>query len=190
VVSFTNFSPPKFCVQLCCLPCVLHASTTSFVLMWTAEQYRVSSTYHNVPQYVVFSTPLLPRPSWANYRTQHPIHLNSRTMFLSVPLCYTPTQIPSKITVLCIFLDSKLENKGLVFIPRTIRRIRRDQHYALIVPLCYSTYWLLHVSAVTCLCAGFLWYRGITTLRHTGHVTTRYMIYHPSDLCFKKLRKI
>jgi hypothetical protein len=29
-----------------------------------------------------------------------------------------------------------------------IECIRRDQQYALIVPLLYSTYWLLHVSAV------------------------------------------
>jgi hypothetical protein len=32
--------------------------------------------------------------------------------------------------------------------------IRRDQQYALIVPLLYSTYWLLHVSAVACLHQG------------------------------------
>jgi hypothetical protein len=37
-----------------------------------------------------------------------------------------------------------------MFIPCIVRRIRRDQHYALIVPLLYSTYWLLHVSAVVC----------------------------------------
>jgi hypothetical protein len=27
---------------------------------------------------------------------------------------------------------------------------RSDQHYALILPLDYSIYWLLHVSAVAC----------------------------------------
>jgi hypothetical protein len=37
---------------------------------------------------------------------------------------------------------------SLMFIPCIIRRIRRDQQYALIVPLLYSKYWLLHVSAV------------------------------------------
>jgi hypothetical protein len=26
---------------------------------------------------------------------------------------------------------------------------------------------------------------GTTTIRHTGHVTTHYMIYHPFDLYFK-----
>jgi hypothetical protein len=31
-----------------------------------------------------------------------------------------------------------------------IRRSRNDQQYALIVPLLYSIYWLLHVSAVAC----------------------------------------
>jgi hypothetical protein len=29
-------------------------------------------------------------------------------------------------------------------------RITRDKQHALIVPLLYSTYWLLHVSAVAC----------------------------------------
>jgi hypothetical protein len=31
-----------------------------------------------------------------------------------------------------------------------IRRSRNGQKYALIVPLLYSIYWLLHVSAVAC----------------------------------------
>jgi hypothetical protein len=31
-----------------------------------------------------------------------------------------------------------------------IRRSRNDQQYALILPLLYSVYWLLHVSAVAC----------------------------------------
>jgi hypothetical protein len=58
------------------------------------------------------------------------------------------------------------------------------------------------------LCAGFSWYRllcypadclcmicictqlgcttdGTTTIRHIGHVTAHYMIYHPFDLYFK-----
>jgi hypothetical protein len=39
---------------------------------------------------------------------------------------------------------------SLMFIPCIIRCIRRDQQYALIVPLLYSTYWLLHVLAVAC----------------------------------------
>jgi hypothetical protein len=30
------------------------------------------------------------------------------------------------------------------------KRIRRDQKYAVIVKFLYSTYWLLHVSAVAC----------------------------------------
>jgi hypothetical protein len=38
----------------------------------------------------------------------------------------------------------------LMFIPCIIRYIRKDQRYTLIVPLLYSTYWLLRVSTVTC----------------------------------------
>jgi hypothetical protein len=41
-------------------------------------------------------------------------------------------------------------NDCLMFIPCIIRHIRRNQQYALIVPLFYSTCWLLHVSAVAC----------------------------------------
>jgi hypothetical protein len=37
-----------------------------------------------------------------------------------------------------------------MFIPCIIRCIRREQQYVLIVPLLYSTHWLLHVSAVAC----------------------------------------
>jgi hypothetical protein len=70
-------------------------------------------------------------------------------------------------------------NVCLMFIPCIIRRIRRDQQYALIVSLLYSTCWLLHVSAVAC------HHQGTTTIRHTDHVTTHYMIDHPSDLYFR-----
>jgi hypothetical protein len=33
---------------------------------------------------------------------------------------------------------------------------RNNQHYALITPLLYSIYWLLHVSAVACPSGSFL----------------------------------
>jgi hypothetical protein len=72
----------------------------------------------------------------------------------------------------------------------------------------YSISWLLHVSAVACHHQGASWIRlsylkyrskrwyiicsqlgsttdGPTTLRHTGRVTTHYMIYHLFDLYFK-----
>jgi hypothetical protein len=35
-----------------------------------------------------------------------------------------------------------------MFVQCIMRCIRRDQQYALVVPLLYSTYWFLHVSAV------------------------------------------
>jgi hypothetical protein len=44
-----------------------------------------------------------------------------------------------------------------MFIPCIIRRTRRNQQYALIVPLLYSTCWLLHVSAVACHPQGAYW---------------------------------
>jgi hypothetical protein len=37
---------------------------------------------------------------------------------------------------------------SLMFVPCIIRRSRNNQHYALFVPLLYSIYWPLHVSAV------------------------------------------
>jgi hypothetical protein len=43
---------------------------------------------------------------------------------------------------------SKIVYINLMFVPCIIRRIRKDQKYALIVPLIYSMYWLLHVWAV------------------------------------------
>jgi hypothetical protein len=36
----------------------------------------------------------------------------------------------------------------------------------------------------------FVFQYGTTTIRHTGHVTTHYMIYHQFDLHFKYLRRI
>jgi hypothetical protein len=50
----------------------------------------------------------------------------------------------------CDSMDTYFKQGSLIFIPCIIRRIRRDQQYALIVSLLYSTYWLLHVSAVAC----------------------------------------
>jgi len=37
----------------------------AFFLIWSTEYYLVRSTYHKAPRYVVFSTPLSPRPSYA-----------------------------------------------------------------------------------------------------------------------------
>jgi hypothetical protein len=46
---------------------------------------------------------------------------------------------------------------ALPLLPCVIRRIRRNQQYALIVPLLYSTCWLLHVSAAACHHQGTYW---------------------------------
>jgi hypothetical protein len=35
-------------------------------------------------------------------------------------------------------------------VPSMVRLLENYQHYVLIVPLLYSMYWLLHVSAVAC----------------------------------------
>ena len=44
-------------------PYVLHAPPISFFLAWTPEKYCVRSRDLEAPQYVFFSTPLLPHPS-------------------------------------------------------------------------------------------------------------------------------
>ena len=45
------------------LPHTLHAPPILIFSIWSPEQYWVSSTDHSAPHYVVFLTPLLPRPS-------------------------------------------------------------------------------------------------------------------------------
>jgi hypothetical protein len=42
---------------------MLHAPPILFFSILSPEQYLVSSTDHYAPHYVVFSTPLSPRPS-------------------------------------------------------------------------------------------------------------------------------
>ena len=63
VVSFRQVSTPKHCPQLSFPPYVLPALAISFFIISSPEQYLVRSTEHKAPCYVVFSTPLLPRPS-------------------------------------------------------------------------------------------------------------------------------
>jgi hypothetical protein len=86
----------------------------------------------------------------------------------------------------------------LMLIPCIIRRIRNGQQYELIcnIPL-------LYILAPTCFgsslpSSGSFFNPSelleiqieTTTIRHTGHVTTHYMIYHTFDLYFKELRRI
>ena len=56
-------SPPKTCTNLSSPPYMPHAPPILFFSIWSPEQYRVSSTDHKAPHYVVFSIPLTPRPS-------------------------------------------------------------------------------------------------------------------------------
>ena len=65
VVSFPHVFPLKSCMHLYSPPYVLHSPPLSVFLIWSPEWYLVRSTEDKVPCYVVFSTPLLPRPSLA-----------------------------------------------------------------------------------------------------------------------------
>jgi hypothetical protein len=65
VVSFRLVSSLKSCMQISSPPFVLHTPPISVFLIWSPEWYLVRSTEHEAPCYVVFSTLLLPHPSWA-----------------------------------------------------------------------------------------------------------------------------
>jgi hypothetical protein len=69
-------------MHVSCVPCAPHAPPISFVMIWTPEENLVSSTDHKAPRYVVFSTPLLPRPSLAQISSTAPY---SRTPSADVP---------------------------------------------------------------------------------------------------------
>jgi hypothetical protein len=84
----------------------------------------------------------------------------------------------------CILVGSTASHSNIPFFIRLhkrydiiIKRIRRYQQYAMIVPLLYFTYGLLHVSAVVC--------------HHQGaykillEIQIGWVVYHPSDLYFK-----
>jgi hypothetical protein len=98
----------------------------------------------------------------------------------------------------------------LMFIPCIIRCVRNDQQYALIcntplfyvlAPTCYgssppSSGSFLYPSELPEIQIEWVVYHIMcsqlgsttdktTTIQHTGHVTTHYMIYHPFDLYFK-----
>ena len=65
------------------------------------EHYWVRSTDHEAPHYVVFSTPMLPRPSQAKYSPQHPILKRPQPTFL--PQWERPgfTPIQNKLSHCC-----------------------------------------------------------------------------------------
>ena len=57
--------PIKPCTHLSSPPYVLHAPPLSASSVWLSEYYLVRNTDQWTPNYEVFATPPLPRPSWA-----------------------------------------------------------------------------------------------------------------------------
>ena len=51
---------------------MLHTPPISFISIWSPKQYWVSSTDHQVLHNAVYSTPLLPRHSWAQIFSSAP----------------------------------------------------------------------------------------------------------------------
>ena len=81
-VSFPQLSLPKPCIQLSSPPYLPPAPSTSFFSILSPEQYRVRSTDHEAPHYVVFSIPLVPRPSWAQIFSSAP-HSQTPSAYIS-----------------------------------------------------------------------------------------------------------
>jgi hypothetical protein len=67
VVSYSRVYSPGSDIELFCLPHVPHAPPMSFNFIWSPELFLLRRTEHKAPRYVVFSTPLLPRPSYTQY---------------------------------------------------------------------------------------------------------------------------
>ena len=83
-------SPPQTCIHPSSASIVLHVPPTSFFSVWSPEQYWETSD-HKAPRYIVFSTPLLPRPFYAQNSPQHPILKQPQPTFLHQcerPSCY------------------------------------------------------------------------------------------------------
>jgi hypothetical protein len=53
-------------------PYVPHVLPISVFLIWSFEKFLVRSTDHKVPRYAVFSTRLLPSPSYAQISSSAP----------------------------------------------------------------------------------------------------------------------
>jgi hypothetical protein len=63
MVSFHWVLPPKPCIHLSCPPYITHAPPIPFLI--SSPEWYLVSMEHKAPYYVVFSTSLWPRPSWA-----------------------------------------------------------------------------------------------------------------------------
>ena len=124
----SQVSPTKSCIHLSSpllSPYTLHAQLISFFSSLSSENYWRTSTDHEAPRYVVFSTPLLPLLSLSpKYSRQHAILKHPQPTFL--PQCERPSFMPVHhnrqkyyfvfdFIILYIltfkFLDSKLEDK-------------------------------------------------------------------------------
>ena len=75
VAFFPKVLSLKPCIHLSSPPHVLYVLPISVFLIWSSEWYLVRSTEHKVPHYVVFSTPLSPRHSYAQISSSAPYSL-------------------------------------------------------------------------------------------------------------------
>src|SRR5215469_3245722 len=82
MVSFPRVSPPEPCAHLYTPQYAPHAPPISFFSILPPAQYWVSSKDPQAPHYVIFSIPLLPRPSWAQ--------ILSSTPYSQTPSAYYP----------------------------------------------------------------------------------------------------
>ena len=99
--------PSKPCIRYSSPLYALHVPPILFFSILSPEQYwRRSSTDHQAIHYVVFSTPLLPRPSRPKYSPQHPIlkHLSLRSSLIVSDQVSHPDKTRDKITVLNIVI--------------------------------------------------------------------------------------
>jgi hypothetical protein len=77
----------------------------SFFLICSYDLYLVKSADHKAPRYVVFSTPLLPRPLWSKYLPQHPINQHTQPLFINMTHQVShPYKRTGKIVVLYILM--------------------------------------------------------------------------------------
>ena len=74
--------PTKTLLATVISPYVLHALPVSVFFTSSPKWYSVRSTEHKALCYVVFSTPLLPRPSWAQ--------ISSSAPYFRTPSAYVP----------------------------------------------------------------------------------------------------
>jgi hypothetical protein len=114
--SFPQDSPT--CNHLFCLPYTPLNRSISCLFIWSPRSYLLRSTDHKAPCYVVFSIPLLPRPTYDQISSSAPYsRIHSATV--TPPMWATKFQTHAKQKAPLTFsifysldLYSKLENKG------------------------------------------------------------------------------